>query len=406
MSATATGSVPPRRVPVPRGLARSGPVLLSYGFRPFFLAAGLYALLAMALWVASLSFGWPLGGDYGAVGWHGHEMLFGYGSAALGGFILTAVPNWTGRLPVSGRPLLVLFLSWVLGRAGMLAMPLIGPVVGAALDAIFLPLLAAIVAREIFAGRNWKNLKVLVGISALALANLWFHFAVIALGDWLAPSRGGVAIYAALMALVGGRIIPSFTSNWLARQGGKRLAPIPGPFDMAAIGVLVLALAVWTVLPDGMVTALLAALAGGLHLVRLARWRGWATIEEPLLLALHLGYLCLALGCVAVAASALGVIAPASALHVLTVGAIGLMTLAVMTRASRGHTGRLLSASLPTALSYLALFAAAVMRPLAELVPEAYHLLLAVSGACWMLAFGLFVFEYLPILTSRPVERR
>ena len=153
-------------------------------------------------------------------------------------------------------------------------------------------------------------------------------------------------------------------------------------------------------------TAVTAAIAALLHAVRLSRWSGWRTVDEPLLLALHISYAFIPLGMVAAGLSAMGWIAGASALHVLTVGAIGNMTLAMMTRVSLGHTGRTPTASFATSAAYLALALSAVLRPFAEVIPSQYHLLLALSGACWLLAFGLFVIEYAPILTSRKIKAR
>jgi uncharacterized protein involved in response to NO len=160
-----------RRGNVSRGISRTGLPLLSYGFRPFFLGAGLFAIVAMVVWIGSLTWGWEIGGDYGLVNWHAHEMLFGYTTAALAGFMLTAIPNWTGRLPVSGTPLLGLALLWLAGRIAIAAPHLLGLPASTLVDAAFLPALAFVAGREVIAGKNWKNLKVLVGVSALALTN-------------------------------------------------------------------------------------------------------------------------------------------------------------------------------------------------------------------------------------------
>lgn len=398
-----TATQPPlqkARQPVPRGIARSGPPLLSYGFRPFFLGAGVFAVVAMAGWIAALAAGWDIGGDYGALSWHAHEMLFGYTSAALAGYMLTAIPNWTGRLPVSGPQLLGLVVLWLAGRVALLWPGPLGPVGAALLDSVFLPTLATIAAIEIIAGRNWKNLKILAGLVGLSLANAGFHVSVILTGGAAEASRAGVAIYIMLIAVIGGRIVPSFTRNWLVKAGADAV-PVPfNRFDMVTLALLLPALAVFVVLPTHPATALLALAASALHAVRLMRWRGWLTLDEPLLLALHVAYGFVPIGLAAVAASAMGWIAQASALHVLTVGAIGGMTLAIMTRASLGHTGRPLTASPLTCLCYLCLLLSAVIRPFAELIGTQYHLLLSLAGAGWLLAFGLFVLEYGPMLLA------
>ena len=388
------------RKPVPRGIARGGPAILSYGFRPFFLLAGLFAVVAMAVWIGALTLGWEVGGAYGMLNWHAHEMLFGYTSGVLAGYMLTAIPNWTGRLPVSGLPLLGLVAVWLVGRLVMAAPGAIGLPMSMLAEACFLPLMAVIAGVEIVAGKNWKNLKILAGLSALSLANIAFHLSVAYNGAALEASRAGVAIYVMLIAVVGGRIVPSFTRNWLAKAGSPRLPAPFGRFDVVAMVWLLLTLALWVVFPDTVVMAAAAMGAALLHAIRLARWHGRRTVDEPLLLALHVGYAFIPLGMLSVALASLGLIANASALHVLTVGAIGGMTFAVMTRASLGHTGQALTASRCTSIAYLALALSAVLRPFAELIPSQYHLLLSLSGGFWLIAFGLFVLEFGPMLVS------
>jgi uncharacterized protein involved in response to NO len=388
------------RTPIPRGIARSGPALFSYGFRPFFLAAGIWAVVAMALWISCLTAGIDIGGSYGAAAWHAHEMLFGYTSAALAGFLLTAVPNWTGRLPVSGWPLVGLILVWLAGRLALLVPDGLGLVPAMAVDAAFLPVLLAICAREIVAGRKWKDLKILAVLAALSFGNIGFHLLVFGSGDIGLASRLAVGAYVMLISIIGGRIVPSFTRNWLARNGA---AALPAPYshlDTAALLLGLGALALWVVLPLAPVTAIACIIAGTLHAIRLWRWRGWTTGGERLVLVLHAGYAFVPLGFLLVAAAVVGWIEPVSALHVFTVGAIGLMTLAVMSRATRGHTGLPLTASPVTAISYLMILVAAIARPLAGFVPE----LLALSGFCWIAGFALYVAEYAPALIRRRRE--
>ncbi len=388
-----------KRPRIPRGLRADGAALWSYGFRPFFLGGALWAVAAMALWIAALIHGLPLGGDYGPALWHAHEMVFGFAPAVLAGFLLTAIPNWTGSLPVSGPALIGLFSVWAAGRAAMASAALTGPWAAAAIDAAFLPLLLAIAAREIVAGRKWNDLKVLAGVTAVMAGNLGFHGAVLLGGDpglWL---RAAVAGYVVLVLIIGGRIIPSFTRNWLNRQGAAAM-PVPyNRFDMGVIALSALALAAWTLAPESRAAALACAAAALLNAARLARWRGWAIRSEPLLWVLHLSYGFVPLGFLAVAASVAGVVQPVSALHVLTVGVIGAMMLAVMTRATRGHTGRALAASRLTTLSYLFLFAAALARPLADLAGSPR--LMEAAGILWMGAFGLFVAEHGAMLILR-----
>lgn len=396
---------PIKRKPVPRGIAHTGPVILAYGFRPFFLAAGLWAVLAMGLWISALALGLPIGQDYGGAAWHAHEMLFGYTSAALAGFLLTAIPNWTGRLPVSGLPLAMLFLVWLLGRLALIAPSSLGLGWAIGLDLAFLPLLFAICLREVVAGQKWRDLKVLAGVLALSCANGGYHALVIWGGDTGLASRLAVSAYIMLIGIIGGRIVPSFTRNWLAK---RHVINLPAPYDrldtialLSSLG----ALAIWVIWPDAWATSLACLIAASLHTLRLKRWKGWQTSDERLVLVLHLAYAALPIGFLAVALVPFGSLDHAAALHVFTVGAIGLMTLAVMSRATRGHTGLPLTAPLMTGASYGLLIVGAVLRPMANVFSDHYLPLVSLSGLSWMAAFTLYLIEYTPALVSRRKPR-
>ncbi len=388
---------------IPRGLSTTGPVLFSYGFRPFFLAAALWAIGAMALWIAALILGLDLAGDYGAAHWHAHEMLFGFSSAVLGGFLLTAIPNWTGRLPVSGRPLAALFGLWVIGRVALLSSGIIGLPVAAAVEALFLPVLLLICSREVIVGRKWKDLKVIGGLIILSAANIWFHLSVLGNLDVDAAARLAIGAYTMLIMIVGGRIVPSFTRNWLNKVGRTDFPVSYNRFDTAAILIGVAALGAWTFAPVHIVTAAIAVIACAFHTVRLLRWHGSPTWPEKLLFVLHAAYAFVPLGFLAISAGAIELLSDYPVMHVLTVGVIAFMMLAVMTRATRGHTGRPLVGSALTSASYVAIAGAALIRPLAEVLPEHYHHLIALSGALWIAAFVLFTLEYGPMLVR---ERR
>jgi uncharacterized protein involved in response to NO len=386
--------------PIPRGIAQSGPAILSYGFRPFFLLAGIFALLDMVLWIGALSGNWSVGGSAGPIAWHAHEMLFGYGAAALCGFLLTSVPNWTGRLPVSGRPLLALVIVWLAGRAAMLVPALIGAAAAALVDAAFLLGLAAIVAREVIAGRNYQNLRVAGVVTVLGLLNLAFHATTLLGWDHAGILRATVGIFSLLICLIGGRIIPSFTRNYLARIGETRLPSPITRYDHVSLALVLLALIAWAVAPDSIVTTLLASAAALSQAWRLARWRTLPALAEPLLAMLHIAFAFVPLGWLGVALSSLGLLSPASAVHLLTVGGIGGMTLAVMFRAARGHTGRSLKASGLAIAAFGCLLLAALLRPAADIFADAYHPLLSMSAAAWIAAFALFLAEYAPILLA------
>ncbi|HTO31426.1 MAG TPA: NnrS family protein [Pararhizobium sp.] len=392
---------PPRRAAVPRGLLTTGPILFSYGFRPFFLGAAIWACCAMTLWILALTGRIDLAGDYGAHAWHAHEMLFGFASAVLAGFLLTAVPNWTGRLPVSGKPLFFLFLLWVAGRISMLVPDLAGSAVAAAIDAVFLPTLLIICVREVVAGKKWADLKVIAGLAVLSLANICFHIETIVNGAPDISPRLAISAYIGMVIVVGGRILPSFTRNWLAKQGAIGF-PVPyGRYDTVTILASVAVLLFWSLHPEGPVVALAAITVALLQAIRLYRWRGWRTFAEPLIVILHIAYLFVPLGFLAIAAAAVGKMDGPAAMHVLTIGTVTSMMLAVMIRATRGHTGRILTSSVSTNLSYAAIMICAVARPLTSVFPDHTDSLHAIAGLSWLAAFLLFLSEYAPMLIRK-----
>jgi uncharacterized protein involved in response to NO len=319
----------------------------------------------------------------------------------VAGFLLTAVPNWTGRLPIQGGPLAVLVLAWVAGRVAVSTSAWTGWLEAAAVDSLFLLLLAAAAAREIVAGRKWSNLKVVVIVCLLATANIAFHLEAHFTGQADYAARAGIALVVTLIGLIGGRIVPSFTRNWLARQAPGRM-PIPfGRFDAVTMLIGSVAMAVWVAAPAGQVVAVLLFAAGCLHLLRLARWSGHRTFADRLVLILHLAYAFVPAGFFLAALSAVDMVVAGAAIHAWTGGAIGAMTLAVMTRASLGHTGHALAASLATQTIYAAVIVAAVTRVCAALHPELSQVLLTISGTAWVLAFLGFAVVYAPILCAR-----
>lgn len=381
--------------------------LFSFGFRPFFLGGAIWALLSVALWLGSLAGLWQLASGYGALAWHAHEMLFGYGSAVVAGFLLTAVPNWTGRLPVAGWRLMLLFLLWCLARIAFLLTGATGPLPAVIIDGLFLPCLLLVMAREIVAGSNWRNLKPLALVGLLAAADIAFHAEVLIAGAPDVAIRVGVGALIGLIMLIGGRIIPSFTHNWLSRMGSQPPPASFGRVDKTALIVSGVALLLWIVRPAAAATGVLFLLAAMVQCVRLWRWGGVQTWPEPLVLVLHLGYAFVPLGFLLGAMSILmpGALAGTTALHAWTVGAVGLMTLAVMTRATRGHTGHDLTASIWTVAAYAAMTAAAVLRIGAGVFPQGYMVMLEAAGVAWIAAYGLFLFEYAPMLLGPRLQR-
>ncbi len=384
--------------PIPRLRAYEGPALLSYGFRPFFLLAALYAAAAILVWLPMFYGELSTASLFAPRDWHVHEMLYGYAVAVITGFLLTAIPNWTGRLPIQGAPLLVLVGVWLAGRLAVNLSTSIGWMAAAAIDCAFLVLVTAAAAREVLAGRNWRNLKVVAIVAVLAAANLGFHLEAHFHGAADYSLRAGIGAIIILITLVGGRIVPSFTHNWLARAKPGRLPAPLGRFDIAAIVASAGAMALWIAIPGGAVTAIALALAGALQAARLARWAGDRAFAEPLVLILHVAYAFIAAGFLLVAAGAVGWVAESAGVHAWAVGAVGTMTLAVMTRASLGHTGHALTASALTRAIYLAVIIAALARVGAALEPQWSLPLLHVAAFAWAVAFLGFAVGYGPML--------
>lgn len=395
---------------IPRYRPYHGPAIFAAGFRPFFLLAASWSALAMPIWLLVFGARADLPTVLQPQVWHGHEMIYGYGGAVVAGFLLTAIPNWTGRMPLQGLPLAVLALLWLAGRVAVACSGAIGPLAAVVVDLSFPLVFMAVVAREIVAGRNWRNAPMLAALGLLFAGNALVHlYALGVAGTDALGLRLGIATLLMLIGLVGGRIIPSFTGNWLKKERIDSSLPTPfGRYDRATLAVTGLALLAWVAAPDSGVTPWLALAAGLLQAGRLARWGGAKAAREPLLWILHLGYGWLALGLVLLAASTFFAWLPATAaLHALTAGAIGTMPLAVMTRATLGHTGRPLKAGAGTVLIYALVTLAAAVRVLAPLAGDEYLDALTIAGIAWCAAFALFVALYLrPLVTARREEGR
>ncbi len=376
------------------------PTWLTYGFRPFFLAAAVWAAVALAVWIAMLTQGVALPSRFDAMTWHIHEMLFGFVMAAIGGFLLTAIANWTGRPPVKGGLLALLAGLWLLGRIACILSGLFPPALSLGADLAFQIALIAVCARELVAGANFRNLIMLGPLSVLAGANLLMHLE--AAGTPVPAGLGwrlALAAVLILISVIGGRIIPAFTRNWLAKRQAQSLPAGHGAVDRLALASLPIALLAWAFLPASKWAGDLLVLAAVLNAWRLSRWRGHSILQEPLLLVLHIGYGWLAAGAFLLGLSTLGAAVPLSAaIHALTVGAIGTMILAVMTRATRGHTGRPLTADRVTVLIYGLVSLAAIARIGAAIVADVAMPLLTVSAGLWIGAFLLFAVSYGPAL--------
>jgi uncharacterized protein involved in response to NO len=371
-----------------------GPAFFSYGFRPFFLGAALFAGVAIPVWVLLLAGTSHANFSYAPREWHVHEMLFGFLPAVIAGFLFTAMPNWTDRPPLKGMPLMLLWTLWLAGRLVM-AIPWLPLVASALVDGAFLVAVAIIVWREIVTGKAWDRAPIGLLISLYAGANLLFHDLVLSEAATDLSERMALAVIMMLLALIGGRVTPSFTGDFMSERG---MAEQPSPFsrfDGVAILLAGIAAVAWTAQPQAMATGWLLVVAGLVNLVRLSRWYGWVTWRESLVLILHLGYGWLAMSWLILGGAILGLgVHPADAVHALTTGAVGAMTLAIMTRASLGHTGRPRHAGPTTVMIYLLVNLGAVLRVFGPATALSTPLMLGLSAMAWSGAYLLFALVY------------
>lgn len=377
-------------------------IFFSYGFRPFFLLNGLFAVAAMLLWILMLHGGWPSGPKNSTL-WHAHEMLVGFAMATIAGFLLTAIPSWTARPPLKGRALAWLVIAWLAGRIAMAASGALPAWLVAPVDLAFPLLLFLFVLQEAVAAGNRRTYPVVAITAMLAILNLLYHLGA----SGRLPNADRTALYVMmhvvllLITVIGGRVLPNFTANWLR---GRRLDRVPAnnkAVDRLTITATVLAGLAASIAPLNSVTVVLASSAAILHAVRLSQWRGLATRPEPLLFMLHVAYAWLPVGYMLTALAALGwFFPPTAALHALTMGAIGSMILAMITRVPLGHTGRPLHASRMTVIAYVVITVAVAIRVLSPLSGGAYLTLIDLSAAGWITAFAIYSRIYWPILTG------
>jgi uncharacterized protein involved in response to NO len=308
---------------------------------------------------------------------------------------------------VSGWRVAAVVGLWLAARLAILFSATVPPLLGAALDSLYLLILLAYAAREIFASGN-HNKPILLILFLFAAASAVDHAAMMgALADQMLGMRMGFALILLLIALIGGRITPAFTRNWLVRQGAAEGLPtMPNRFDMIVIGSTALALAAWVADPESAISAGLLIAAGALQAVRLARWAGLKALGDPIVFVLHLSYAWLPVGLILLGGAMLSPFLPvSSAVHALGAGAMGAMTLAVMTRATRGHTGRPLEADRATIFIYILVHSGALLRVIAPLLPFDYLQVVALAGALWAAAFLLFLIAYVP-MAVRPASAK
>ena len=381
------------------------PAILGYGFRPFFLLAGIHAAIAIPVWLVALLGHGSLRSPLPPLTWHAHEMLFGFILAAVAGFLLTAVPSWTGQRGYAGVPLLGLAVLWIAGRL-VTSLPLGLPAgVVALIDLAFIPALVLTLLPALIRSGNLRNTVFIGMLAALFAANLNFHLAGASSVD---PLMLGINLILLMVAMVGGRILPAFTSSGLKQQGiDVRIRRYP-PLDIATLMAAFAILIIDIFFQGTTIAAVAALLTAALLALRMARWQGHRTLRQPIIWVLHIAYAWLPIGLALKAVWLFGAPIPETSwLHALTTGAFSTMILAVMSRVALGHTGRELVAPGLIVVAYYLITIAALLRVFGPILyAQGWRLWMITSGLIWSLAFILFVVVYVPILCSRRADGR
>jgi uncharacterized protein involved in response to NO len=382
-------------------------VLIARGFRPFYLLAAIFAILAVLVWLLAFAGVLHTEGYLRGIFWHSHEMVFGFGMAVMTGFLLTAVRNWTGLPTLTGPPLAGLAVLWIAGRVMVISGP---PLLAAAIDVLFVPLLAVAIARPVLKSRNRRNYKIVVLLLLIGLANVVYHLASLGpLPAWLAYTSviAAMDLMTLTYAIVAGRVIPAFTGNAVPDAEPGSFAWLEFLAFASLLLIIVLRLVSdWAPVPV-ILSATLLIVAAVAHTFRLALWQPQKTASNTLLWMLPVAYSWLPVAFFLRALAQYSIVGQAAWVHALTMGAISSLMLAMMMRSSLGHTGRPLIASGVDMGAYLLLQFAAILRVAAGLFPDSlYAAVVAVSGGLWVLAFGSFLIRYTPMLLGPRADGR
>jgi len=386
-----------------RNIAPRNFVLFALGFRPFFLLAAIFAVVLMAQWVLTFVGNREFANYYGAIGWHSHEMIFGYAVAVIAGFLLTAVRNWTDIQTAAGSLLVGLTALWLVARLMPFFPGAFPPWLIAGVDIAFLPALGIALSIPLLRSVQRRNLIFLPLLGALTAADVLVHLELTGYAESSARAGTflGLNLIVLLIVIMGGRVIPFFTERALSGVIPKRRPAIEWLSAASATAFLIAEL----LLPNSMLAGGLAALAAVSNGIRLIGWytnRFWSV---PLLWVLHLGYAWVVAGFCLKALAAIGLISPQFTVHAFSVGGIGVLTLGMMARVSLGHTGRPLTAVTPVAVAFVLINLAAVLRGILPIIfPHWLPQLVALSGSLWVAAFSLFLLIYAPILTQPRID--
>lgn len=383
-------------------LSPDGPALLALGFRPFFIAAGLSAVALLMIWLGAWSGAYATPAYYGFIGWHSHEMLFGYAPAIIAGFLLTAVRNWTGITPPTGKPLALLVILWLLGRLIPLLTGLVPGAVIALVDIAFLPAVALGIKPALWGGAQKVNRIFVPLLLAMAAANILIHLQALSIAD-MADRGTDMMIYLIvfLVIIIGGRVIPFFTEAVLPDTRATRRQPVEIAAVVALIGLILTQL----LYPHPWLTGTLAAAAAVTQLLRVSGWHDIRVWKTPILWVLYSGFIWIIIGFILVALASFDLLGMNLARHALTVGGVGVLTLGMMSRVALGHTGRPIQPGRILEITFVLLNLAAVLRVFGPLLlPNHYTLWVHASGGIWILCFLIFSITYLPILSKPRID--
>lgn len=388
------------------------PQLFAYPFRIFFPSVALWAVIAIPLWVASITGHLQLHFALSPFAWHAHEMLYGFFSVAVAGFLLTAICNWTGTERTHGWPLFAMWLVWILGRISMLCGDAAPYWLVAVINLGFVPLVFYDAFKRVRLRRQKRQYPLLVVLGLIWLMQLGF---LATHGD-MRFAFGTLILAMGIMLIIGGRITPNFSRNWLNFNGGggERIIILPRLEKMVLASVFILLIAVVAGIIPAIaqsphyhhIIALLAVLGAGISATRVILWRGWQVRREPLLWILHLSLMWIPVALLLLACWAMGWVNQYAWIHALAVGAMAGLILGVMTRVAPAHTGRAIALPHYMVATYFLIHIGALVRVAAELIPAFWLSGIYISAVCWTLAFAAFLWRYLPMLMKPRADGR